>query len=80
MHNVLHFVRGIAIIGFLVVRPSGLAMYMMGFGFFYATIGVVGTVDHKTIDRTFLNTGAWGRSCERCIHSGFGMGGGETCC
>jgi hypothetical protein len=56
MHNVLHFVSGIAIIGFLVFRPSSLAMYMMGFGFFYTTIGVVGTVDHETIDRTFLNT------------------------
>lgn len=56
MHNVLHFVSGAAIIGFLLTRPTALAMYMMCFGLFYTVIGVVGTIDHDTIDATFLNT------------------------
>jgi hypothetical protein len=56
IHNVLHFLSGAAIFGFLAARPRSLAVYMIGFGLFYTAIGVIGTIDHETIDATFLHT------------------------
>jgi hypothetical protein len=56
LHNVLHFVSGAAIIALLFTRPRSLGAYMILFGFFYAILGVVGSVDHETVDATFLHT------------------------
>jgi hypothetical protein len=56
MHNVVHFLSGAVLLGFLAMKPTRLTTYMFSFGAFYTVLGVFGTADHQTVDATFLSS------------------------